>query len=116
MGVVHVHAPHFWADHKRARLATGLERAVRAAREPHCAFSSAIPVQAAEVRAARSLMLELADRLRSAEDVPPDVVEAVERLLSDSCGPLFSPSPPDTLHDCVLDTILALEHGGTDTA
>src|SRR5690348_8174572 len=101
---------------KPERLANGLERAVRAARTPRGALTAAIPVQAGEVRQARALMLELADRLRWAEEVPADVLNAVDRLLTDSCGPLFSPSPPGTLYHRVGDAIQALEHGGTVAA
>ena len=103
------------ARRKPERLADGLERAVRAVREPRDALTAVVPVQAGQVRTARALMLELADQLRCAEEVPPDVLRSVDRLLTDSCGPLFSPAPPGALHDRILDAILALEHGGTHT-
>ena len=98
-----------------ARLADGLERAVRASREPHATWTSAVPVQRAEVRATRGLMLELAARLRDADDVPPAALRVVDRLLTDGNGPLFAPAPPGTLHDRVLEAILALDHAGPDT-
>jgi hypothetical protein len=99
---------------RRGRYANGLERAVQAARSPMPAesFTSAAPVQRAEVLATRALMLKLASRLREARGASAAALEPARRLLTDGTGPLYSPGEPGALRDAVVVAILALEHGG----
>jgi hypothetical protein len=97
---------------RRARLADGLERAVAASQTPPTPWTTAIPVQSAEVQATRTLMLELASRIRAADDAPATAFILVRRLLTDGSGPLFASAAPGRLRDAVVEAILALENGG----
>jgi hypothetical protein len=96
---------------RRARLADGLERAVAASQAPQVPWTTAIPVQTEEVRATRTLMLNLASRIR-ADDAPPAALILVHRLLTDGNGPLYAPAAPGTLRDAVVKAMLALEDVG----
>jgi hypothetical protein len=95
---------------RRAHLADGLERAVRAAATPRLRgpLSAAIPVDAAEVRATRRLLLELAFRIRADEAAQPAGLLLARRLLTDGGGPLFNRSASGALRDAAAEAILAL--------
>jgi hypothetical protein len=94
---------------RRRRLADNLERLVTAANEAPAPLSSVIPVQRAQVRAARTPILELASRLRGDDPVQPAGLILTRRLLTDGNGPAFAPSPPGALADAVEQAIRALD-------
>jgi hypothetical protein len=94
---------------RRRRLADDLEHLVNAAKEAPAPLSSAIPVQRAQVRAMRTLILELASTIRDDDPVQPAGLILARRLLTDGNGPAFAPSPPGALADAVAQAIRALE-------
>jgi hypothetical protein len=93
---------------RRERLARGLEDAVAAAWAPRAPLSAVIPVQRAEVRATEHLMVELAARIRAADERHPAGLILTQRLLTSGDGPLFAPSAPGALQDAVMDAMVAL--------
>ena len=112
------HLPRPWARSHRAdrrcrRYAKGLDRAMRAAHRP-AEWSAAVPVQRAEVHAARDVLLTLAVQLRTAHDVPPVVLDGVRRLLTDCTSPLFAPAAPGALRTEVARILDELDDGGPE--
>ena len=93
---------------RRRHLADHLERLVTAANEAPAPLTSAIPVQRAQVRASRTLILELASRIRSGDPVQPAGLVLARRLLTDGNGPAFALSPPGALAEAVEHAIRAL--------
>ncbi len=94
--------------HKRRRLADHLEHLLKAASEAPAPLTSAIPVQRAQVRAARTPILALAAIIRSGDPVQPAGLVLARRLLADGNGPAFAPAPPGALADAVEQVIHAL--------
>jgi hypothetical protein len=94
---------------QRQRLAQGLERALQEAdRCSRSRLTAVVPVQRAEIRASKPLILTLAAQLRQLEDPHPGGVVLTRRLLTDATGPLFAPAPPGTLWDTLEQAIVAL--------
>ena len=100
------------ASARQARLADGLERAVRAAEIRSETYSSVVPVQRAEVRATRALMLTLASRIRNIQHPGATALTRVRRLLTDGVGPLFAPAAPGTLREVLIQATVELEDRG----
>jgi hypothetical protein len=75
-------------DRTRRKAANGIERAVAAA-ERASRLSSAVPVARSKVLASRSLLLELAEVLRSREPVYAQGVAQALDLLSHPDSPLY---------------------------
>jgi hypothetical protein len=73
----------------RQRLATALDRLLRAASEPTVPWSPALPLNKREIAHAYDELAELAARLREARPVPVHAVARVVMLLSDSTSPLY---------------------------
>jgi hypothetical protein len=110
-----LHLP--WArDRRRLRYADALERAVRTARRPAPpgTLTSAIPVQRGAVLQERTLLLELAGRVREAQDAPERALDPVRRLLTDGDSPLYAPYGAGALQDAVVEALLALDDGGSE--
>jgi hypothetical protein len=119
------HLPRPWArsrrgrlDRRRRRYADGLEHAVLAARRPAApgTLTSAVPVQRREVLQERALLLELASLVREADDAPASAFDPVRRLLTAGDSPLYAPSGTGALQAAVLEAMLALDHGGHQSA
>ena len=91
-----------------ARLAAALERAVASADEDHRGFTAQVPVSRAAVIEARTELLSLARELELREHPGPDGVALTRRLLSDACGPLYSPRRPEDLVDAARRARAAL--------
>ncbi len=84
------------ARHRRM-VANGFDRALAELERPRRGFSAAVPVDRAEVQAARPALLELVSLLRSEEPLAARGVALAERLLTDGGGPLYVRSTPDAL-------------------
>jgi hypothetical protein len=80
----------------RARVITALERAFAAARAPR-ALTSAVAPDPTAIRANRSALLDLFDRLRAPDPVAAAGVARILVLLRDGCSPLYLPARPDLL-------------------
>src|SRR5215210_6399624 len=94
---------------RRERLARGLVGAVKSAQARRTPFTAAVPVQRAEVRANRALLLELACRIRTGDGARTAGLILARRLLTDGTGPLFVQEPPGALRsDAVTEAIVAL--------
>jgi hypothetical protein len=100
---------------RRERIAEGLEQAVMESRARRERFTSAVPVQRAEVRASGTLLLELAFRIRLADQGEPAGLILASRLLADAGGPLYAPAAPGALRDAATEAILALGDVGPDS-
>lgn len=83
---------------RRNRLASGLEGLVRQAESPPRGLTSVAPIARQDVLAARSQLLDLADRLRSDAPVDPQGVLLIRRFLCDTASPAYTPSEPTTLN------------------
>jgi hypothetical protein len=101
---------------RRERTASGLEHAVTAARTRGEPFTAAVPVRWAEVWATRTLLLELAFRIRLGDQANPAGLILASRLLTDGAGPLYAPAAPGALRDAVAEAILALGDVGPETS
>ena len=95
----------------RKRLADGLERVVAQAEAPRptpSARTAVAPIAREDVHGARTLMLDLARRLRSPEPVDPEGVLLLRRLLSDPASPLSSHNGNGSLFRALLEADAAL--------
>jgi hypothetical protein len=82
----------------RAGLAEAIRGAIAAADAPGGRrFSAAVPLQRADIRAERELLLGLAGELDGRDPVSPRGVARVSRLLTDGRSPLYAPSPRGAL-------------------
>ena len=95
---------------RRERLADGLERALAEAEAPPAglALTAAAPLAREDVRGAKTLILDVARRLRSTEPVDPQGVLLVRRLLTDSASPLSSHSDDVSLRRALRQANAAL--------
>ena len=100
---------------RRERIAKALEQAVIESRARGEPFTSAVPVQRDAVRASRTLLLELAFRIRLADQGEPAGLILASRLLADGGGPLYAPAAPGALRDAAAEAILALGDVGPDS-
>jgi hypothetical protein len=75
----------------------GVERILRLATTPPRGLTVEAPVQRDAIVAARPFLLNLLERLRDAEHPRPAGVARTLLLLTDGCGPVYSPSPRGTL-------------------
>lgn len=77
---------------RRVLLARRLEALVAEAEHPHRrpgAVSTRVPLDGAEVRRARAVLLELAVELRSEAPVRAEGLRQVRDLLTDGAGPVY---------------------------
>ena len=77
---------------RRVLLARRLEALVAEAEHPHRrpgAVSARVPLDGAEVRRARAVLLELAVELRSEAPVRAEGLRQVRDLLTDGAGPVY---------------------------
>ena len=103
------HAARLARPHQIRAVADGLERAVEAADRPEPLLSSAVPVRAGEVLAARDELLGLVAQLRTTPAPPPRALALSRRLLLDAASPLFSPEAAGTLRRAVDEARLAFD-------
>jgi hypothetical protein len=84
---------------RRERLACvdGIERVMREASSPSRGLTAQAPLQRDAIRVAQPFLINLLERLREVEQPGPQGVAQVQLLLTDGCGPLYSPSEPGTL-------------------
>jgi hypothetical protein len=90
---------------RRARdsYAFGLERVVEEVDKPWRRLGAAVPIDRPAVAEAAPLLLQLASRLRAAEQLPVEAMCRIRSLVTDGAGPLYARSthrsdhPPGTL-------------------
>jgi hypothetical protein len=104
-------ARHLTAPRCRRKLATGLNRVLRAAVEPPRPLSSVIPVRRREVEAAHRDIEQLINDLLSSSEVQPRGVLLVRDLLTHGDSPFFDPSAPDELDRAIRHARAALHLG-----
>jgi hypothetical protein len=78
------------ARRKREKLATALEAVVARAERAPGSLTASAPVHSDDVLAARTPLLDLARRLRSGDEVDPQGVLLVRKLLTDPSSALNS--------------------------
>jgi hypothetical protein len=93
------------------KLASGVEHLIDAAEAPPSRLGAAIPVQRAEVRAARMELLRLAAVLSRTPRPGVRGVAAAAMLLTDGGGPVFSPHPPGALREAAIRAAANVEAG-----
>ena len=100
----------------RRAFADSLERAVEEVDLPLHRGGAAVAIDRTAVAEAAPLLLQVADRLRSPDPLPPEALHLVRSLTGDGAGPLYSRSahrseyPPGTLGRYAR-AILALADG-----
>ena len=91
----------------RRQLAEGLDRVC--SKEPHRAvLSAAIPLDGEAIDIARPVLEELAEALRSPEEVSVRGVALVERLLTEPGSALYGSEYPEELGERAREALLAL--------
>ena len=71
---------------------------MREARRPRRGLTAAVPISSDEVLLAEPALIELADRLRERRTpVEPDVLDAVQSVLTRAESPLHAPTRPGEL-------------------
>lgn len=110
------HLPHLSAHRPRRgrlrfSLAEGIERVLRDIDAPRPALAASIPVQRRAVRDAREELTALASQLRTDPTVSSRGLDLTRELLTDACGPLYTPSAPHALADAAHQARVALRHG-----
>ena len=85
----------------RRSFAAGIRRIVEAAEEPPSSFTAAVPVRRQEILEARADLTDLADLLRSEDNLQVRGLALLEPLLTSADSPLFNPSPEETLEHTV---------------
>ena len=103
------HAARLARPHQIEAVADGLERAVRVAERPQPLLSSAVPVRADEVLAARDDLLGLVVQLRTTPRPPARALALSRRLLLDCDSPLFSAEAAGTLRAAIAEARLAFD-------
>jgi hypothetical protein len=73
----------------REGLAAGICNLLDAAEEPPRGLTSAVPLRRREILDNRPLLVELAEELRSGDELQPRGIALVERLLIDGDSPLY---------------------------
>jgi hypothetical protein len=85
----------------RRSFEAGIRRIVEAAEEPPSSFTAAVPVRRQEILEARADLTDLADLLRSEDNLQVRGLALLEPLLTSGDSPLFNPSPEETLEHTV---------------
>jgi hypothetical protein len=80
-----------------ATCITGVERILRDAATPPRGLTAEAPLQREAILAARPFLLNLLAGLQETKRPRPAGVARTVLLLSDGCGPVYTPSPPGTL-------------------
>jgi hypothetical protein len=93
----------------RQRLATGLDRLLRAAGERTVLWSSGVPLNRREIADAHDELAQLAERLRDPRPVPVHAMARVAMLLSDGRSPLYARVLSGTAWDLARTARLALD-------
>ena len=107
-----VHEARMTSERSRRRLAQDFENAVARADQRYLPLSAAIPVCRAAAGEARSVLLDLAERLRAPRRVDPSGVRLARHLLHDGAGPLYAPGEPGELRAAVMQALRALDAHG----
>jgi hypothetical protein len=92
----------------RRKIAVDLERAVEEADQPPRPLSAAVPLNRVAIRELRSLLLTLAEDLRSGDPINPRGVARTRLLLMDGYSPLYESRPPRELEEELRRTRAAL--------
>jgi hypothetical protein len=95
--VLALHAERIIERRSRTRLANGLTRALRSARDTAPGFTAAVRPYAPELIAADSALAALHCCLRSPAPVNAQGVAILRALLTDAASPLYQPSEPGAL-------------------
>jgi hypothetical protein len=82
---------------ERAATAAALEEAIAEALDPPRGLTARVPVQAAQVLAARPFLERLAAELREVRAPRAQGVARARRILADGTGPLYAPAPAGEL-------------------
>jgi hypothetical protein len=90
------------AKRTREVVAASIEDLLEEVMRRRPVFSSAVPVNRRNVRAARALLVDLADRLRDGGPVRPQGMAQVVLLLTDPERPLFGLGTRDELADAII--------------
>jgi hypothetical protein len=93
----------------RARMAAGLDRAVRDAEGAGRGLTAAVRPDRREVIAAGTVLATLQRRLRAAEPVCAQGIALLELVLTDGDGPLYRPTEPGALGSRLRAAAAALE-------
>jgi hypothetical protein len=96
------------ARHRRA-LANSLEEVVRIAHADRPWRTAAPSLATRDVRASRSVLIQLAQVLRENRDVYASGVALAQRLLTDGTGPLYRCGRDDELWHSARNAIAALD-------
>lgn len=92
----------------RLRMASGLDRARREG-ERAALHTSQVPVSTQAVRDAAPVLKKLALRMRGYLPISPQGAAKTNILLTDGCGPLYSPDGNPDLKSAALRALAALE-------
>jgi hypothetical protein len=82
---------------EREATAAALEEAIADAIRPPRGLTARVPVQAAQVLAARPFLARLARELREVQLPRAQGVACARRILADGTGPLYAPAPAGEL-------------------
>ena len=93
----------------RRRLADGLARALRSARDTTPGFSAAVRPRTREVLAAGTVLAALDHRLRAPEPVAARGMAMLQGLLTDAASPLYQPGNLGALGSRLRAAAAALE-------
>jgi hypothetical protein len=96
------------AARQQRRYAEGLENAVERAAGSRRSLTAAVPVSREAAGDARSVLLDVAERLRQPRPVQPEGMVQVQRLLTDGAGPMYHGYPGD-LRTTAMLILLALD-------
>ena len=99
------------ADRRRERMAEAINRLLAASRRAR-GWTSAVPVNRAEVSAARSLLIRIEAILLSEGPVYCQGMAMLRLILSDGGGPIYSPAQQGSLGIQLEAIVEALEGGG----
>jgi hypothetical protein len=100
------------AKRTREVVADSIEDLIEDALRRRPALSSAVPLDRRKLRAARPLLVDLADRLREGGPVRPQGMAQVVLLLTDPERPLFGTGSRDELADAIVEASERLNSEG----
>jgi len=92
----------------RTRLAASIRSLVDAAEERPRGFTAEVPIQRSEILGERQLLLQLAADLESGDELNPQGIARVERLLIDGGSPLYVNGAQRALHGALVHAHAAL--------
>jgi hypothetical protein len=107
--ILAVRAETLTSQGSRRRLADGLARALRSARDTTPALSAAVRPRAREVLATRTVLAVLDHRLRAPEPVAARGMAMLQGLLTDAASQLYQPGNPGALGSRLRAAAAALE-------